>query len=249
MSEYLIPLLMGGSSIYGAMQNRSSANTQANALQQAAQLQAQAQAQATNAQTTQGNNSLNFLRYAYDQSRADTAPWREAGASALPQAQQQFAQPFQESPGYDFARSEGIRGIQNGMASRGLLNSTAAARNMARFSTGLAQQDYGNYANRLMGLANMGSGAAGMGAQAANNYGSGAANVSSGMGNSLANIAMMGGQQQGNLMGQIGGVNAAGANAGASALMQGANGLLGYWSQTQSPMAQYAAAQAQRMGY
>jgi hypothetical protein len=59
---------------------------------------------------------------------------------------------------------------------------------------------------------------------------------------------MAGGQQQGNLMGQIGSVNAAGANAGASALLQGANGLLGYWAQTQSPMSQYAAGQARRMG-
>ena len=236
MSDWLIPALIGGSSIFGAVQNNRSAATQANALQQAAALQAQAQQNATNAQTTAGNNSLNFLRYAYDQSRADTAPWREAGAAALPQAQAQFGGPFQTSPGYGFAYDEGIRAIQNGMANRGLLNSTAAGKALARFGSGMASQEYGNYANRLMALAGMGQNAASGQASAAGQFGGNAANVSSGMGNSLANIAMMGGQQQGNLMGQQGAVNAAGANAGASALMQGANGLLGYWSMMNNPM-------------
>ena len=248
MSDWLIPALIGGSSIFGAVQNNKSAATQANALQQAAQLQAQAQANATNAQTAASNNSLNFLRYAYDQSRADTSPWRAAGAAALPQAQAQFAQPFQTSPGYGFAYDEGIRAIQNGMASRGLMNSTAAGRALARFGSGLASQEYGNYANRLMALAGMGQNAASGQATQAGQFGSNAAGISSNLGNNLANIAMTGGQQQGNLMGQIGATNAAGGNAAASSLMQGANGLLGYWSMMNSPMAQYAASRIPGMG-
>lgn len=236
MSEYLIPLLMGGASIYGAVQNNRSAATQTNALQQAAALQAQAQRDATNAQTSASDNSLNFLRYAFDQSRADTAPWRQAGTQALGAAVPQFAQPFEESPGYNFARQEGIRAIQNGMSSRGLMNSTAAGRALARFGTGAASQEYGNYAQRLMQLAGLGGNAAGQGAQSAQGFGQSAAGVTGNLGNNLANIAMAGGQQQGNLMGQIGSVNAAGANAGASALMQGANGLLGYWAMQNNPM-------------
>lgn len=235
LMSYFLPALIGGSSIYGAVQNRQSAAQQVNALQQAAQLQAQAQAQATGAQQRAGDNSLNFLRYAYDQSRADTAPWRMAGAGALGTASGQFNQPFEASPGYGFARDEGIRAIQNGMAAKGLLNSTAAGRALARFGTGLASQEYGNYANRLLQLAGLGQGAAGQGAAAATGFGQNAAGVASNLGNNLANISMTGANTLGSNIAQQGQVGAAGANAGATSLLQGANGLLGYWAMQNSP--------------
>lgn len=235
LMSYLMPALIGGSSIYGAVQNRSSAAQQINALQEAARLQAEAQGRATDAQTRAGDNSLNFLRYAYDQSRADTAPWRTAGAEALGTASAQFNQPFSQSPGYAFARDEGIRAIQSGMASRGLLNSTAAGKNLARYATGAASQEYGNYANRLMQLARLGQGAAGQGAAAATGFGQNAAGVASNMGNNIANIAMTGANTLGGNIAQQGQVGAAGANAGANALMQGANGLLGYWAMQNNP--------------
>lgn len=235
LMSYLMPALIGGSSIYGAVQNNRSASQQINALQEAARLQAQAQGQATDAQSRSADNSLNFLRYAYDQSRADTAPWRQAGAAALGTAQGQFNQPFEATPGYNFARDEGIRAIQSGMASRGLLNSTAAGKNLARYATGAASQEYGNYANRLMQLAGLGQTAAGQGAQAATGYGQNAAGVSSNLGNNLAQIGMSGANMMGNNIIQQGQTGAAGANAGANSLMQGANGLLGYWAMQNNP--------------
>jgi hypothetical protein len=234
--SYLMPALIGGSSIYGAVQNNRSAAQQVNALQEAARLQAEAQGRATDAQTRAGDNSLNFLRYAYDQSRADTQPWRSAGGAALGTATGQFNQPFEASPGYGFARDEGIRAIQNGMAAKGLLNSTAAGKMLARYGAGAASQEYGNYANRLMQLAGLGQNAAGQGAAAATGFGQNAASVTGNLGNNLANLNMAGANTLGANIAQQGQIGAAGASAGANALLQGANGLLGYWSMQNNPL-------------
>lgn len=63
---------------------------------------------------------------------------------------------FQETPGYQFQVEEGEKGVLNNLAALGMKNSGAALKALTRFRTGLANQEYGNYLNRLAGVAGMG---------------------------------------------------------------------------------------------
>lgn len=89
---------------------------------------------------------------------------------------------LQNLPGYQFTRREGLRSVQNAASARGLGLSGAQMRDAMRYSTGLANQTYGDEFNRQMQTwgANMGQaqqnvnnlmGAVGLGQNAAANMG------------------------------------------------------------------------------
>lgn len=63
---------------------------------------------------------------------------------------------FQETPGYQFMVEEGERGVMNNLAAMGMKNSGSALKALTRFRTGLANQEYGTYLNRLAEVAGMG---------------------------------------------------------------------------------------------
>jgi len=63
---------------------------------------------------------------------------------------------FETSPGYEFRREQGEQAIERMAAARGLRLSGATMQDAARFNQGLASQEYGNYWNRLAGLAGAG---------------------------------------------------------------------------------------------
>ncbi len=66
---------------------------------------------------------------------------------------------FRNTPGYEFARDEGLRGIGAGQASKGLFNSGSTGKAMSKYATGLADQTYNNYLDKLLGAGNLGLGA------------------------------------------------------------------------------------------
>jgi hypothetical protein len=84
---------------------------------------------------------------------------------------------FEATPGYAFQMQEGTNAVQNAMAARGLRNSGGAMKELTRFGSGLAAQEYGNFLNRLAGQsgqAQTATGAvAGLGANMAGNAGAG----------------------------------------------------------------------------
>ena len=127
-----------------------------------------------------------------DIARNDLAPYRAAGGEAtnmlmkrLPDltAPIQLDQAFLEStPGYQFAKSQGLKATQNSAAARGLGKSGAAVKGATAFATGLADQTFGEQFNRelaqrdatfnkLFGTSQMGANAAGQGGQMAVNTG------------------------------------------------------------------------------
>lgn len=55
---------------------------------------------------------------------------------------------FQADPGYQFALEEGLKGGQRGLAAMGLSGSGREAKELSRFATGLAGQQYGQAFNR-----------------------------------------------------------------------------------------------------
>lgn len=144
---------------------------------------------------------------------------------------------FQETPGFQFARDQGMNAIEGSAASRGGLLSGRTMRDAMGFSTGLANQEFGNYLGRLTGQQNMGLAAEGAlagarselaGAQtnAGNVLGGMMAGAAGDRGNMLTNAANNRGNalMQAYQMWATGGANAGnafGAGAGNAASMMG----------------------------
>lgn len=204
-----IPALVGaGTAIYGANANKQAAGQVADAYGRAAQ------------QTGDSNAAaLDFLREGRDLSRGDLDPYRTGGAQDYGAYRDAVGTSFQASPGYEFAREEGIRGLDQAASARGMLGSGGRLRELMRYGTGVASQEYGNWLSRLQGLAGAGQAAAGSSASLAQGAGA----------------QMAGAQQSGNatLAGLVTGqgqANAAGTVGTANALLGGVNQGVGLWS-------------------
>lgn len=113
---------------------------------------------------------------------------------------------WEGSPGYQWQLQQGQQAIDNSAASGGGLFSGATLKAQQTYGTGLANQDYYNNLNSLMGVTNLGQNAAAQTGQAAQNYATGASN-------SLANL---------------GNAQAAGYTGMANSLNSGLNNYLGY---------------------
>lgn len=85
---------------------------------------------------------------------------------------------FENSPGYQHQLDEGNKAIERMAAARGLRLSGGTLKAGADYASGLAAQDYGNYFNRLAGIAGAGQTATGQqvsaGQSFANAYGNNA---------------------------------------------------------------------------
>lgn len=77
---------------------------------------------------------------------------------------------FQQSPGYQFAFDEGMRGVNNAFAARGMLNSGARMKALTKYGQGIADQEYQNYLNNAFRGAGLGFQAAGAGVNNIANY-------------------------------------------------------------------------------
>ena|SRR5579862_3483235 len=76
---------------------------------------------------------------------------------------------FTSSPGYQFQLQQGLRAVDAGAASQGMLRSGATLKAEDAYGTGLANQDFTNYYNRLAGLSTLGGQVAAGNATTANN--------------------------------------------------------------------------------
>lgn len=116
----------------------------------------------------------------YSTTRSDLSPYNKAGQNALTQASGMASQGFnfapteaqlQQTPGYQFNLTQGLKATQNSAAARGLGSSGAAMKGAAGYATGLADSTYQNQFNNalsswqnnynsLMGQAQLGENAA-----------------------------------------------------------------------------------------
>ena len=97
---------------------------------------------------------------------------QQAASGALgPEAQQVAFDEFVESPGVAFAREQGLKAINQNASASGTLRSGNTQKALIEYAQGLAEQDYGNYFNRLGTITGTGLAAAqaiaGVGSQAA----------------------------------------------------------------------------------
>ena len=156
---------------------------------------------------------------------------------------------FYNDPGYQFTLQQGTNAVNNSAAAKGGLLSGAAAKGLANYTTGLANQTYGDAFNRYMQNRQQGynelSGIANLGQSATQNVNNAALNVGNlqaqntiGAGNAqaagimgLANglsgsMSNLGQYYMGKQSGLFGGGSGGGGGV-SSGLMQGLSGLAG----------------------
>lgn len=140
--------LVGGSivsGLFGASSSKKAASASADAAKYAADAQIQS-----------AQLSVDESRRQFDLGRDDLAPYREAGGNALAQMQGALGGSFKESEGYRFQRSEMEKALERQQAARGTSLGGAAAKELARYTSGLASQEYGADYNRRAALAGVG---------------------------------------------------------------------------------------------
>lgn len=126
----------------------------------------------------------------YNKTRDDLKPYNDTGKGAtytlaglfgLPGADGQVHPPdysaFENSPDYQFAKSEGIKSLDASAASKGNLLSGGMFKDLEDYAGGIASQNYGNYVQRLMGLAQLGENAGAQTGSFAVNTGANVANT------------------------------------------------------------------------
>lgn len=186
-----IPLLIAGGVI--AATGIASAVANANAAAKAAKAQKDAAAQAQDLQSQM-----------WQKQQADQQPWLNAGQTSLASMLRMTQAGYDPSelandPGFQFRMAQGQQALERSAAARGGLNSGGFMKGLARYSQGVASEEFGNRYNRLASLA-------GMGQTATNNVGA--------MGGQYAN-------NMGSLYGSIGNANAANATAQGNAWANG----------------------------
>jgi hypothetical protein len=146
-------------------------------------------------------------RYIFDTQRNDNQPWRQAGLKALAGLEDpNFGKDLTMDPGYQFRLNEGNKAINAGAAARGLGNSGATLKALAKYGQDFATNEYGNAYNRQYGrlsqLAGFGQSANAANNSAAQNYGNNVSSNQIGLGNAIASSNIAQANMQGNLLGQ-----------------------------------------------
>lgn len=139
---------------------------------------------AAKAQTNAAQLAANTQLQMYERTRADLAPYRDAGGRALTELEARMPELTSDinldeelknnstvQQAYDFQRTQGLKAAQNSAAARGLGVSGAALKGASAFATGLAKSTYQDLFNmentnrtnaysRLKGLVDTGKDAA-----------------------------------------------------------------------------------------
>jgi len=164
---------------------------------------------AANAQKNAANQAIQQTEQNYQRTSGNLSPYISAGNNALGQMQALNSgdySSFKASPDYQFSLSQGIQGLDRSAAARGSLYSGGHSADILGYAQGLASQNYGNYYNRLAGLAGMGQNAStnlgSIGAGKAGSIGSYLMDA----GNAQATSAIQQGNQTANLMGNLAGL-------------------------------------------
>ena len=119
---------------------------------------------AADAQVKASEDANALQKYMYDTNRADLADYRTAGNASINKLMGLTGlngngfnmQDFQSSPQYQFGLNQGLKGIQRQLAASGLSGSGAGLKAANNYAQNYAGQQFGDYYNRLAGLAGIG---------------------------------------------------------------------------------------------
>lgn len=164
--------IAAGAALYGAINSHNATNKAANASQNAT------------------NSAIGEQRREFNINQQNQQPYVSAGQNAvsmLTGLNSGNMSAFHASPDYQFTLGQGLQALDRSAAARGNLLSGGHSADVLKYATGLADQQYGNYYNRLYGLAGLGLGSA-------QNIGSAGQNMAGNVGNLLTgNAARQGG--------------------------------------------------------
>lgn len=109
-------------------------------------------AMSSHAQTKAANQASSTQMQMQNQVRGDLSPFRTAGegfTNQLTQRMGDLTAPFsmtqanlEQTPGYQFNLTQGLKATNNALGARGLLNSGAVMKGASTFATGLADSTY-----------------------------------------------------------------------------------------------------------
>jgi hypothetical protein len=117
------------------------------------------------------SGAINAQTAAEERARVALSPYNDAGQGAVeavrglsgangPDAMSAALGSYQQSPGYQWQLGQGLRAVDAGAASQGILHSGATIKGEIGYAEGLAKQDFQTYYNNLFNLANLGENAA-----------------------------------------------------------------------------------------
>ena len=151
-------------------------------------LQSQAAGNATDAQLQAARESNALLEKMWQQGRADQAPYREAGTSALAGIQALLKDPssITTMPDYQFGLDQGSKALQNSATARGMTHSGQQAKALERYGNDYAGTKLGESFNRLASIAGIGQTATNQTGAMGQGYAGQMAGNITGMGNSSA---------------------------------------------------------------
>jgi len=198
-----------GASLYGANQAKKGAKAQIDAGNYAAQLEQQS-----------ADKQLALQREIWEKQQADYKPYLEQGTwgintlGALMRPNADTSAILKNDPSYQFRLKQGQQALDRSSAARGMGYSGAQMKAAQDYGQGMASTEFGNYYNRLAGLAQGGQQAAGSMSQAGGQYAQNA-------GNTFANLS----NAQTNILGQQANARASGYAANANAISGGLNSL------------------------
>lgn len=152
---------------------------------------------ASKAQSRAAQQAADVQRQQYEQSRADLAPFRDTGATALgrygdllgmrgPEAYQAALQGYTQSPFLARMVNDTVGAVDASRAARGGLFSGATAQEIGDRTGQLYLGDYNNYLSRLGGLVDTGQNAAAQTGNLGANAAAGQANAYQAAGNARA---------------------------------------------------------------
>lgn len=185
---------------------------------------------AADSQEAAAMRAMDFQKAIYEQSRKDQMPWLQAGQTTLADLMRQmqsggFDRQFDASslgndPGFQFRMQEGQKALERSAAARGGLNSGGFMKGLARYSQGLASDEFQNAWSRNQaentGRYNRLANIAGLGQTTATNLG----NMGAGYADSMSNLyGAMGNAEAARAVGVANGVAGGVRSAGNLAML------------------------------
>lgn len=200
--------------IGGALINSSSASNASNAQSSSDQAAIAEQAREFNKtqsneapSITTGTSALDTLANIYGLSTY--APGKgnavNQASAANPNGGSDYSS-FYESPDYQFALSQGEKGVDAGAAAGGTLDSGATRKAEISYAGNLASQNFNQYADRLQSLAGVAQTGDSTEAAVGTNTANQVSSLLQNQGNNLASSYLAQGSAYGNAIGQLGGI-------------------------------------------
>lgn len=194
-------LATAGSAAYSAKQARKGAKAQVEAGDHASALEQQS-----------ADKQLALQREIWEKQQADYKPYLEQGQygintlGALMRPNADTSAILKNDPSYQFRLKQGQQALDRSSAARGMGYSGAQMKAAQDYGQNMASTEFGNYYNRLAGLAQGGQQAAGSMAQAGGQYANNASNTFGNLSN--AQTSILGQQANARASGYAGQANA-----------------------------------------